>query len=233
MKRSSNPSGQIAARRALSRRNLNGGARSAPAARRSPRRSARQAAVERNTTESRVKIVLALDGTGDRRIRTTIPFLDHMLDLLAKHGFFDLTINAKGDTHIDDHHTVEDIGIVLGEALQQALGKKEGIRRFGTAWVPLDETLAQVTVDLSGRPYLVYNVKLPHRRIKGLDLYLFEDFFQAFSTHAGMNLHINVPYGRNPHHIMESIFKALAKALDQAVSVDPRVTGVLSTKGSL
>jgi imidazoleglycerol-phosphate dehydratase len=196
-------------------------------------RGQRQASVERNTTESQIRIALALDGTGTRRIHTTIPFLDHMLDLLAKHGFFDLTIRAKGDTHIDDHHTVEDIGIVLGEALKEALGKKEGVRRFGTAWVPLDETLAQVTVDLSGRPYLVYNVKLPHRRIKGFDLYLFEDFFQALSTHAGMNLHINVPYGRNPHHILESIFKALAKALDQAVSVDPRVSGVLSTKGSL
>ena len=196
-------------------------------------RAQRQAVVERNTTESRIRIALTLDGTGNRRISTTIPFLDHMLDLLAKHGFFDLRIDAKGDTHIDDHHTVEDIGIVLGEALKQALGKKEGVRRFGTAWVPLDETLAQVTVDLSGRPYLVYNVKLPHRRIKGFDLYLFEDFFQALSTHAGMNLHINVPYGRNPHHIMESIFKAMAKALDQAVSVDPRVSGVLSTKGSL
>ena len=193
----------------------------------------RQAAVERNTTESQIKIALKLDGTGQRRISTTIPFLDHMLDLLAKHGFLDLTVSAKGDTHIDDHHTVEDIGIVLGDALKRALGTKEGIRRFGTAWVPLDETLAQVTVDLSGRPYLVYNVKLPHRRIKGFDLYLFEDFFQAFSTHAGMNLHVNVPYGRNPHHILESIFKALAKALDQAVSVDPRVAGVLSTKGSL
>jgi imidazoleglycerol-phosphate dehydratase len=196
-------------------------------------RAQRQAVVERNTTESRIRIALTLDGTGNRRISTTIPFLDHMLDLLAKHGFFDLRIDAKGDTHIDDHHTVEDIGIVLGEALKQALGKKEGVRRFGTAWVPLDETIAQVTVDLSGRPYLVYNVKLPHRRIKGFDLYLFEDFFQALSTHAGMNLHINVPYGRNPHHIMESIFKAMAKALDQAVSVDPRVSGVLSTKGSL
>jgi len=196
-------------------------------------RAQRQAVVERNTTESRIRIALMLDGTGNRRISTTIPFLDHMLDLLAKHGFFDLRIDAKGDTHIDDHHTVEDIGIVLGEALKQALGKKEGVRRFGTAWVPLDETLAQVTVDLSGRPYLVYNVKLPHRRIKGFDLYLFEDFFQALSTHAGMNLHINVPYGRNPHHIMESIFKAMAKALDQAVSVDPRVSGVLSTKGTL
>jgi len=155
------------------------------------------------------------------------------LDLLAKHAFLDLKIDAAGDTHIDDHHTVEDIGIVLGDALKQALGKKEGIRRFGTASVPLDETLAQVTVDLSGRPYLVYNVKLPNRRIKAFDLYLFEDFFQAFVTHAAMNLHINVPYGRNPHHIMEAIFKALAKALDQAIAVDPRVRGVLSTKGSL
>ena len=200
---------------------------------RRPARSARQANVERNTSESRIRIALRLDGSGQRRISTSIPFLDHMLDLLAKHGFFDLMVDAKGDTHIDDHHTVEDVGIVLGTALRQALGMKEGIRRFGTAWVPLDETLAQVTVDLSGRPYLVYNVKLPHRRIKGFDLYLFEDFFQAFATHAAMNLHINVAYGRNPHHIMESVFKALAKALDQAVSVDPRISGVLSTKGSL
>ncbi|HZC67974.1 MAG TPA: imidazoleglycerol-phosphate dehydratase HisB [Nitrospirales bacterium] len=196
-------------------------------------KTARRATIERITTESRITIGLTLDGTGKRQIGTTIPFLDHMLDLLAKHGLFDLTIKASGDTHIDDHHTVEDIGIVLGEAFKKALGPKEGIRRFGTAWVPLDETLAQVTVDLSGRPYLVYNVKLPHRRIKGFDLYLFEDFFQALTTHAAMNLHINVPYGRNPHHIMESIFKAMAKALDQAVSVDPRVKGVLSTKGSL
>jgi imidazoleglycerol-phosphate dehydratase len=195
--------------------------------------AARRATIERNTTESRIKIGLALDGTGERQISTTIPFLDHMLDLLGKHGLFDLTVKARGDTHIDDHHTVEDIGIALGEAFKKALGKKEGIRRFGTAWVPLDETLAQVTVDLSGRPFLVYNVKLPHRRIKGFDLYLFEDFFQALATHAAMNLHINVPYGRNPHHIMESVFKAMAKALDQAVSLDPRMKGVPSTKGSL
>jgi imidazoleglycerol-phosphate dehydratase len=196
-------------------------------------KAVRRATIERNTTESRIKIGLALDGTGRRQISTTVPFLDHMLDLLAKHGFFDLTVKASGDTHIDDHHTVEDIGIVLGEAFKKALGEKKGIRRFGTAWAPLDETLAQVTVDLSGRPYLVYHVKLPHRRIKGFDLYLFEDFFQALTTHAAMNLHINVPYGRNPHHIMESIFKALAKALDQAVSIDSRMKGIPSTKGTL
>ena len=196
-------------------------------------RTNRRVAITRNTKETRIKVEFALDGKGRGKIRTTIPFLDHMLELLAKHGFFDLTVQAKGDTHIDDHHTVEDIGIVLGDAIKQALGSKAGIRRFGWAAVPLDETLVQVTVDLSGRPYLVYNVQLPQRRIKSFDLYLFEDFFQALTTHAAMNLHINVLYGRNPHHIIESVFKALAKALDQATSTDPRVQGVLSTKGKL
>jgi len=193
----------------------------------------RRATIDRSTTETQIRVTLALDGTGRSRVDTTIPFLDHMLTLLAKHGFFDLSVKAKGDTDIDDHHTVEDIGIVLGEALKQALGKKEGIRRFGWASVPLDETLAQVTVDLSGRPYLVYRVDLPQRRIKAFDLGLFEDFFQALVTHAGMNLHVNLLYGRNQHHIMEAIFKALAKALDQATGKDGRVTGVLSTKGKL
>lgn len=197
------------------------------------RRAQRRATVERCTTETKVKVDLVLDGGGRGHVDTTIPFLDHMLALLAKHGFFDLSVQAKGDTEIDDHHTVEDIGIVLGQAITQALGKKEGIRRFGFASVPLDETLAQVTVDLSGRPYLVYNVKLPHRRIKGFDLYLFEDFFQALVTHAAMNLHVNLLYGRNPHHMMEAVFKALAKALDQATSLDDRLSGVLSTKGRL
>src|SRR5207249_3432557 len=134
-----------------------------------------------------------------------------MLTLLAKHGLFDLTVEAKGDTEIDDHHTVEDIGIVLGDALKQAVGGKEGIRRFGWATVPLDESLAQIAVDLSGRPYLVYRVELAQRRIKTFDLGLFEDFFQAFATHGGLNLHINLLYGRNPHHVMEAIFKGLAK----------------------
>ena len=195
--------------------------------------TARRAAVTRTTTETDITVDLALDGTGRGSIGTSIPFLDHMLALLAKHGFFDLTIRAKGDTDIDDHHTVEDVGIVLGDALQQALGEKEGIRRFGWASVPLDETLAQVTVDLSGRPYLVYRVELPARRIKSFDLGLFEDFFQALVTHAGMNLHVNLLYGRNPHHIMEAVFKSLAKALDQATSIDERGRGVPSTKGRL
>ena len=193
----------------------------------------RCASVERHTTETQISVEFTLDGAGGGHIQTTIPFLDHMLQLLSKHGFFDLTIRAKGDTDIDDHHTVEDIGIVLGEALKQALGKKEGIRRFGWASIPLDETLAQVTIDLSGRPYLVYHVELSERRIKSFDLGLFEDFFQAFVIHGALNLHINVQYGRNPHHIMEAIFKALAKALDQATSIDERITGVLSTKGKL
>lgn len=193
----------------------------------------RQAVVERTTSETGVKVELTLDGTGRGRIDTTIPFLDHMLTLLAKHGFFDLTVQAKGDTDIDDHHTVEDIGIVLGDAFQQALGGKEGIRRFGWASVPLDEALAQVTVDFSGRPYLVYKVKLSQQRIKSFDLGLFEDFFQAFVTHAALNLHANVAYGRNPHHVIEALFKAFAKALDQATSLDERIVGVLSTKGQL
>ena len=193
----------------------------------------RQATIERTTTETAVKVDLTLDGTGRGQIKTTLPFLDHMLTLLAKHGFFDLMVQAKGDTEIDDHHTVEDVGIVIGDALKQALGTKEGVRRFGWALVPLDETLAQVSVDLSGRPYLVYRVELPQRRIKAFDLGLFEDFFQAFTTHAALNLHINLLYGRNPHHIMEAVFKALAKALDQATALDDRLAGVLSTKGKL
>ncbi len=196
-------------------------------------RPPRRASIQRVTTETQVQVEFQLDGTGQGKISTPIPFLDHMLSLLAKHGFFDLTVQAKGDVEIDDHHTIEDIGIVLGDALKQALGTKEGIRRFGWASVPLDETLAQVTVDLSGRPYLVYRVDLPERKIKSFDLGLFEDFFQAFVAHGALNLHVNLLYGRNPHHIMEAIFKALAKALDQATSLEERLSGVLSTKGKL
>lgn len=191
------------------------------------------ATVGRTTTETSVQAEWRMDGTGYYQIRTTIPFLDHMLSLFAKHGLFDLTVEAKGDTEIDDHHTVEDVGIVLGEALAAALGDKAGIARFGWATIPLDETLAQVVVDLSGRPYLVYNVSLPSRYVKTFDLGLFEDFFQALVNHGGLNLHINLLYGRNPHHIMEAIFKAFAKALDQATRHDQRISDVLSTKGSL
>jgi imidazoleglycerol-phosphate dehydratase len=193
----------------------------------------RSAMQERTTAETAIRVQWTLDGTGKNQIQTSIPFLDHMLNLLGKHGFFDLMVEAKGDIEIDDHHTIEDVGIVMGQVLNQALGTKEGIARFGFASVPLDETLAQVTVDLSGRPYLVYNVSLPTRYIKSFDLGLFEDFFQAFVSQGGLNLHVNVLYGRNPHHIMEAIFKALAKALDQATRRDDRITGVLSTKGSL
>lgn len=198
-----------------------------------PTPNSRSASIERVTAETAVQVDWRLDGTGESRLTTSIPFLDHMLTLLAKHGFFDLTVEAKGDTDIDDHHTIEDIGIVMGTALSQALGDKKGIARFGWASVPLDETLAHVTVDLSGRPYLVYRVDLPSRMIKTFDLALFEDFFQALVNHAAMNLHINLLYGRNPHHILEAIFKGFAKALEQATRIDPRVSGVLSTKGAL
>ncbi len=193
----------------------------------------RSAKVERTTSESSVQVEWNVDGTGAGNINTTIPFVDHMLNLLAKHGLFDLTVEAKGDTEIDHHHTVEDIGIVLGSALKDALGDKAKIRRFGWAIVPLDETLAEVVVDLSGRPYLVYNVEFPHRQVKDFDLGLFEDFFQALVSQGALNLHINLRYGRNPHHIIEAVFKAFAKALDQATTIDDRVSGVLSTKGSL
>jgi imidazoleglycerol-phosphate dehydratase len=194
----------------------------------------RQANIHRATKETDIRVEWALDGSGKGKIDTGIRFFDHMLELLAKHGFFDLTVQAKGDLDIDEHHTVEDVGIVMGKVLHQALGEKAGIKRFGFASAPLDETLAQVTVDLSGRPFLVYNVALPDRKIKAFDLGLFEDFFQAFVTHGGLNLHVILMYGRNPHHIMEAIFKALAKALDQATMLEERLVGrVLSTKGTL
>jgi len=194
----------------------------------------RQASLHRATKETDIRVEWTLDGNGQGKIDTGIRFLDHMLELLAKHGFFDLTVQAKGDLDIDEHHTIEDVGIVMGKALYQALGEKAGIKRFGFASAPLDETLAQVTVDLSGRPFLVYTVNLPDRKIKAFDLGLFEDFFQAFVTHGGLNLHVNLLYGRNPHHIMEAIFKATAKALDQATGLEERLSGkVLSTKGML
>lgn len=193
----------------------------------------RKASIERITKETQIKLSLDLDGTGEAKVCTSVPFLDHMLDLFARHGLFDLTVEAKGDIDIDFHHTVEDIGIVLGQALREAIGDKKGIRRYGAAIVPMDETLAEVAVDLSGRPYLVYNVTLPKVKIGEFDVELAREFFQAFANNLGANLHVNVRYGDNVHHVLEACFKACARALDQATQVDSRIQGVLSTKGKL
>jgi imidazoleglycerol-phosphate dehydratase len=193
----------------------------------------RAAAIERVTKETRIKLSLNVDGKGDAKICTSVPFLDHMLNLFARHGLFDLEVEASGDIDIDFHHTVEDIGIVLGEAFKQALGDKKGIRRYGQATVPMDETLASVAIDISGRPYLVYHVTLPKIKIGEFDVELAREFFQAFVNHCSLNLHINVMYGENVHHIIEACFKAVARAMDVATQRDPRVEGVMSTKGVL
>ena len=194
----------------------------------------RKATIERKTKETDIRISLDLDGTGAYRITCGVPFMDHMFSHIAKHGFFDLAVKAKGDTHIDDHHTVEDLGIAFGQALKKALGDSRGIRRYGEATVPMDETLAEVVMDLSGRPYLVYNVDLPKKyKLKDFDPGLAEDFFRSVVNHAGMNLHINLLYGRDVHHMLEGVFNAFGRALDQATSIDPRIKGVLSTKGKI
>jgi imidazoleglycerol-phosphate dehydratase len=193
----------------------------------------RQAVIERITKETQIKLSLDIDGTGEAKVCTSVPFLDHMLNLFARHGLFNLEVEAKGDIDIDFHHTVEDIGIVLGEALKQALGDKSGIRRYGQASIPMDETLASVAVDLSGRPYLVYNVRLPKVKIGEFDVELAKEFFQALTNNLAANIHINVMYGDNVHHILEACFKALARALDQATQHDQRISGVMSTKGKL
>lgn len=193
----------------------------------------RTATIERITNETRIKLSLKVDGTGSAKICTSVPFLDHMLNLFARHGLFDLEVEACGDIDIDFHHTVEDIGIVLGEAFKQALGDKKGIRRYGQATVPMDETLASVAVDISGRPYLVYHVNLPKVKIGEFDVELAREFFQAFANHCGLNLHINVMYGDNVHHIIEACFKAFARAMDAACQLDSRIKDVMSTKGVL
>lgn len=193
----------------------------------------RIASVERITKETRIKLSINLDGSGQGKICTSIPFLDHMLDLFARHGLFDLTVEAQGDIDIDFHHTVEDIGIVLGQAIKEALGDKKGIRRYGQATVPMDETLASVATDLSGRPFLVYRVTLPKVKIGEFDVELAREFFQALVNNLGNNLHINVMYGDNVHHILEACFKATARALDMATQLDPRIEGVMSTKGTI
>jgi imidazoleglycerol-phosphate dehydratase len=193
----------------------------------------RSATIERITKETRIRLTLEIDGSGESKICTSVPFLDHMLDLFARHGLFNLEVEAQGDIDIDFHHTVEDVGIVLGDAFKQALGDKKGIRRYGQASVPMDETLASVTVDLSGRPYLVYHVNLPKVKIGDLDVELVKEFFQAFTNNFGANVHVNVMYGDNVHHIIEACFKATARALDVATTFDPRIEGVMSTKGKL
>lgn len=195
--------------------------------------SARIAAVKRDTLETCIQVRINLDGTGDAQLATGLPFLDHMLDQIARHGLIDLEIEAQGDLHIDAHHTVEDIGITLGQAIKQALGDKRGIRRYGHAYVPLDEALSRVVLDCSGRPGLDYFVEFPRARIGDFDVDLFREFFQGFVNHALITLHIDSLRGRNAHHIAETVFKAFGRALRMAVEFDPRVTGVPSTKGSL
>jgi imidazoleglycerol-phosphate dehydratase len=203
-------------------------------ARRAPaRHKGRAGNVARKTRETDVRLELALDGEGRTAVKTGVPFLDHMLELFGKHGLFDLTVQARGDVEVDDHHTVEDVGLVLGQALREAVGDKVGIRRFGEATVPLDEALVQTVVDLSGRPFLAYDVSIKQSRIGRFDVELIHDFLLALVNQAGMNLHVRMLSGRNPHHVVEATFKGLARALDQATQRDPRVRGVPSTKGTL
>jgi imidazoleglycerol-phosphate dehydratase len=194
---------------------------------------AREAKIHRKTTETEVSIEINLDGVGHGTISTTITFMDHMLSLLARHGLMDLVIKGKGDTHIDDHHLVEDMGICLGGAIKEAIGDKKGIARYGSATIPMDESLCSVAIDLSGRPYLIYNVAFPSKKIGKFDYSLIKEFFKSFSDHSGMNLHINLIYGKNNHHIAEAIFKAFALALRDAVTIHDRIKGILSTKGNL
>jgi len=193
----------------------------------------RSAKTERKTKETQITAELDIDGGGAAEIQTGIPFFNHMLEIFTRHGLFDIKIQAKGDIEIDYHHTVEDVGLTLGQAFKEALGDKQGISRFGEATVPLDEALAQVVVDLSGRPYLAYNVKIRTGRVGDFDTDLPHEFFQALVNQLGMNLHMNVTQGENPHHIIEACFKALARAMGKATRMDERIKGVLSTKGSL
>ena len=196
-------------------------------------KKARRAEIERKTAETQISIKLNLDGEGKCDIATGIGFLDHMLTLLAKHSFMDLTVKAKGDLEVDSHHTVEDIGIVLGEALREALGDKAGIHRYGNCFIPMDETLAQACLDFSGRPFLVFGAEIPKIQLGNYDAEMTEEFFRAVAMHCGLTLHIRVLYGSNVHHIIEAIFKAFARAVAEAAAVDPRVKGVMSSKGVL
>lgn len=193
----------------------------------------RSAKITRTTSETQVAVEINLDGEGQSKIETGVPFMDHMLDLFIKHGLMDGTIIANGDTHIDDHHTTEDLGIVLGQAIREALGDKIGIKRYGNAFVPMDDALAQVVVDFSNRPHLEIRTPDLKQKVGTFDTELVHEFLWKFALEARMNVHVIVPYGHNTHHIIEAIFKALARAIDMAIQIDPRVKGVPSTKGLL
>lgn len=193
----------------------------------------RQAVVERKTNETEIKLDFSVDGEGISKLETGVPFLTHMLDLFTKHGQFNLVIDADGDVEIDDHHTTEDIGICLGQALREALGDKKGIKRYGNAFVPMDEALAQVVIDLSNRPHFELKGEFPSSRVGTFDTELVHEFLWKLALEARMNLHVIVHYGQNTHHMIEAVFKALGRALDEATMIDPRVKGVPSTKGML
>ncbi len=193
----------------------------------------RSASVVRSTKETQIQVELDLDGRGDYQIATGIAFFDHMLESFARHGLFDLRISAKGDLSVDTHHTVEDVGITLGQALREALGNASGIRRYGSCGLPMAESKVEVSVDVSNRPYLVYRVELGNDRIGNFDATLTEDFLYAFSQNAGLDLHVELRYGKNPHHIVEAVFKGVARALREALELDPRQRGLPTVKGAL
>lgn len=193
----------------------------------------RQHSIKRDTAETKINLDFLIDGTGKGNINTKIGFLDHMLTLFTSHGLFDLTVDCDGDIEVDYHHSTEDIGIALGQAFKQAIGNKEGITRYASFTVPMDETKATIDIDISGRPFLVYNVEGLKDKVGNFDTELVEEFFTSFTNHAGVTLHINVPYGKNTHHIIEAIFKAFGRALDAASLKSSRVKGVPSTKGLL
>ena len=196
-------------------------------------KSQKKSEIHRKTRETNISLAIGLNGSGKADINTGVPFMDHMLTLFAVHGFFDLTIKATGDTEVDDHHTVEDLGICLGQALKKALGDGKAIRRYGHFSLPMDETLVRVSLDLSNRPYLHYGASVPDQKVGNFDTALAQEFLRAFSLHGGITLHVELAHGDNSHHILEAIFKALAKALDMACTAEPRATGVLSSKGML
>jgi imidazoleglycerol-phosphate dehydratase len=196
-------------------------------------RGLRQGRVERKTKETQIVLQVGLDGTGASKVETGIPFFNHMLEAWAKHGLMDLTVDARGDLEVDLHHTVEDVGICLGKAFREALGDRVGIVRYGASFLPMDEALLHAAVDISGRPFLVFNVPVRRTRISNFDLDLLEDFFRAFVFNAEITLHVNMHYGQNLHHIVEAVFKAVGRALAEATRLNPRIAGVLSTKGTL